>query len=117
MLFTAAGSSSDWLRVQLEHAKDLLDNVTRIQGQRKSEYVSTCLSKYRGLLGDYESMFNGLSDLLKQSSSGKSYLRRLIVDCIRNECVDQWSSLKPKNLIRIRDLAMDNISEGAATSR
>ncbi|WP_205903072.1 hypothetical protein, partial [Pseudomonas viridiflava] len=40
MLFTAAGSSSDWLRVQLEHAKDLLDNVTRTQRQRKSEYVS-----------------------------------------------------------------------------
>jgi len=115
-LFTASGNSSSWLRSQLEHAKDLLDHVGRIQGQSKSEYVSTCLSKYRGLFGDYESMFNGLNALLKKSS-GKPCLRRLIVDCIRNEHIDKWSSLKAKNLIRIRDLAMDNINEGSATSR
>ena len=106
-----------WLRVKLEKAKELLDQIVRLQGQDKSDYVARCSERYRGMLGDYDAMIGGLNELLARSDEDKSSLRRLISDCIRNRYKDNWSRLTDKDLQRIRDLSMENIQAGTATHR
>lgn len=106
-----------WLRLKLEKAKELLDHILQLQGQDKSGHVTSCLAKYRGLLGDYEAMISGLTELLVRTDEDKSSLRRLISDCIRNHHQDRWSELTDKNLQRIRDFAAENIQTGTATRR
>jgi hypothetical protein len=106
-----------WLRGILEKAKGLLDEIIFIQGLERSHFVSRYSEQYRGLIGDYDAMINGLTKLLHNSGENKSSLRRLISDCICSQHRDNWGQVSEENLEKIRDFAMENIQAGLATRR
>lgn len=116
--FTGSATISIWLRSLLEKAKELLDEVIRMKGREgKGRYVETCLSRYKGLMGDYEAMISGFNAMLSNGGDERPLLRRLIADFICTHHGSDWSQLSGKNLKRIYELANENIQSGTASHR
>lgn len=117
-LLAEPSPASEWCRVELNEAEDLLRRVKALQPPNEySDMTVACQAKVQECYGRFESMINSLKLLLVRGGVFRAPVRRMLANAHYGRQKYLWHKTSSTDLASIRDLMLENLEEDEPRER
>jgi len=103
---------NQWYRDLMDHAEALLSELSRARaGEVPSRFQQEARSRLDRLYGEHSKAIEGWTNLLARADVYRPPVRRMLIRAYLSRQAHDWSRLSKKELLRVSELASQNLSE------